>query len=76
MDYMYALNTLFCLVIVILGVKRYRSTGAKAFLFIAFAYTLFGISHFTMGMGWTFLKPTLTALRTTGYFMMIIGLLI
>lgn len=76
MDYMYAINTLFCVVIVVLGANRYRTTGAKAFLFVALAYCLFAFSHFALGMGWDFLKPTLTAARTVGYFLMVIGLLI
>lgn len=74
MDYMYAINTVFCVVIVFLGVKRYRTTGAKAFLFIAGAYFLFAFSHFALGIGWEFLKPTLTACRTVGYVMMVLGL--
>jgi len=76
MDYMLAINTLFCIVIVVLGANRYRTTGAKAFLFVAFAYCLFAFSHFALGMGWEFMKPMLTVARTAGYFLMIIGLLI
>lgn len=76
MDYMYAVNVLFCVAIVVLGFNRYRNTSARAFLFIAFAYLLFGFSHFALGMGWGFLKPMLTAMRTLGYVLMVLGMLL
>jgi hypothetical protein len=45
MNYMYLLNLLFAVTILILGVKRYLQTEVKAFLFIGLAYALFGFSH-------------------------------
>jgi len=76
MDYMLALNVVFCTVIVILGFRLYGKLGVRAFAFIAVAYILFGFSHFSLLMGWTALKPILTALRAGGYILMIIGLLV
>jgi hypothetical protein len=76
MDYMLALNVVFCTLIVILGFRLYGKTGVKAFAFIAVAYILFGVSHFSLLMGWVALKPILTALRAGGYILMIIGLLV
>jgi hypothetical protein len=76
MDYMLALNVVFCTLIVILGFRLYGKTGVKAFAFVAVAYVLFGASHFSLLMGWTALKPILTAVRAGGYIFMIIGLLV
>lgn len=76
MDYMLALNVVFCVLIVILGFRLYGKTEVKAFVFIAIAYVLFGFSHFSLLMKWTAMMPILTAVRAGGYILMIIGLLV
>ena len=73
---MYLLNLIFAVTILVLGVKRYLQTEVRAFLFIGLAYALFGFSHLAVLMGWTSIPTILSGVRTAGYIMVIIGLII
>ena len=76
MNYMYLLNLIFAATILVLGIKRFLQTDVKAFLFIGLAYALFGFSHLAVLMGWTGIPAILSGVRTAGYIMVIIGLII
>lgn len=76
MDYITIINLVFSITIVLLGVKKYKDTGAKAFLYIAAGFLMYGISHFSLLMGWGGAKEALIAVRSLGYMLIIIGLLV
>jgi len=76
MDYMLLVNIVFCLLIIILGFRRYSQSGVKAFAFVAIGFLLFGISHVSLLMEWNALKPILAVVRACGYIVVIIGLLL
>ena len=76
MDYLTIVNLLFSVTIVILGLKKFKETGAKAFAFIALGFLMYGISHFSLLMGWTGLKTVLIGIRSLGYILVIVGLLV
>jgi len=76
MDYITLVNLVFSITIVFLGIKKYRETGAKAFIFIALGFLMYGISHFSLLMGLGVAKEVLVTVRTAGYVLVIIGLLV
>jgi hypothetical protein len=76
MDYISFVNLIFSLTIVALSFNKYRDTGAKAFVFIALGFLMYGISHFSLLMEWAGLKEVLIAIRSVGYILVIIGLLV
>jgi len=76
MDYITLVNLIFSITILFLGIKKYKETGAKAFLFIALGFLMYGISHFSLLIGLGGAKEVLIAVRNAGYVLVIIGLLI
>ena len=77
MDIITLVNLIFCIIILFLGIKKYKDTGAKAFIFIALGFMMYGISHFSGLMGWSSgIKEALIVVRATGYILVIIGLLV
>jgi len=76
MDYVSLVNLIFSLTIVLLGLKKYKETGAKAFIYIALGFFMYGISHFALLMGWGGAKEILIVVRSAGYILIIIGLLL
>jgi hypothetical protein len=77
MDYVTGMNLLFCVIILILGIKKYKETGVKAFIFVGLGFTMFGISHTVTLMGYAgTLKAALVAVRSVGYILVIIGMLV
>jgi len=77
MDIITLVNLIFCIIILFLGIKKYKETGAKAFIFIAFGFLMYGISHFSGLMGWGgVIKEALIVVRAAGYVLVIIGLLV
>ena len=77
MDYTTVMNLIFCLAILTLGIKKYKETGVKAFIFVGLGFTMFGISHAVTLMGYApMVKAVLIAVRSAGYIMVIAGLLV
>jgi len=76
MDYVSLVNLIFSLIIIFLGVKKYNDTGAKAFIYIALGFFMYGVSHFALLMGWGGVREALIAVRSLGYILIIIGLLV
>jgi hypothetical protein len=76
MDIVTLVNLIFSIIILFLGIKKYKETGAKAFIFIALGFLMYGISHFSLLMGWGGFKEILVAIRAAGYVLVIIGLLV
>lgn len=76
MDYVTLVNLIFSIAILVLGIKKYRDTGVKAFIFIALGFLMYGISHFSLLMNLAVAKELLIAVRSAGYILVIIGLLI
>jgi len=75
-DIITLVNLIFSITILFLGIKKYKETGAKAFIFIALGFLMYGISHFALLMGWGGAKEALVAVRSAGYVLVIIGLLV
>lgn len=73
---MYHVNLLFCLIIIVLCIKKYRETGSKAFLFIAAGFVMQGSSHFALAMGWAGAPEVLIAIRLIGYSLFVIGMIV
>jgi len=77
MDYVTLMNLIFCILILLLGIKKWRDTGVKAFLLVGLGFTMFGISHTMTLLGYaTPLKTVLIGVRSIGYILVIIGLLV
>ena len=77
MDYITIMNLTFCVLILILGIKKYNKTGVKLFIFVGLGFTMFGISHIVTLMGYAdMLKAALIAVRSAGYVLVIIGLIV
>lgn len=77
MDYLTIINLTFCVLILILGIKKYNKTGVKVFIFVGLGFTMFGISHAVTLMGYAgMLEAALVAVRSGGYVLVIIGLLV
>jgi hypothetical protein len=77
MDYITIMNLTFCVLILILGVKKYKETGVKAFIFVGLGFTMFGLSHTAILLGYApMLKTALLAIRSVGYILVIVGLLV
>jgi hypothetical protein len=76
MDIITLVNLIFSITILFLGIKKYKDTGAKAFIFIALGFMMYGISHFSLLMGWGGAKEALITVRAAGYILVIIGLLV
>jgi len=76
MDYVSLVNLIFSLIIIFLGVKKFNDTGAKAFIFIALGFFMYGVSHFSAVMAFNVAKEVLIAIRSAGYILIIIGLLL
>jgi len=77
MDIITVVNLLFSLLIVYLGVRRYLSSGVKAFLFVGLGFFMYAVSHFSILMGWSSsLKTVLVGVRSIGYILVISGLLL
>lgn len=76
MDIITLVNLIFSITILFLGIKKYKETGARAFIFIALGFLMYGISHFALLMGWGGAKEALVAVRAAGYVLVIIGLLV
>ena len=77
MDIITVVNLVFSLSIVYLGIRRYMSSGVKAFLFVGLGFFMYAISHFSLLMGWaSTLKTLLVVVRSIGYILVIIGLLL
>lgn len=77
MDYITIMNLIFCLVILVLGIKKYKETGVKAFIFVGLGFTMFGVSHAVTLMGYAgTVKAVLIAVRSVGYILVIAGLLV
>jgi hypothetical protein len=77
MDIITLVNLIFCIVILFLGIKKFKETGAKAFVFIALGFMMYGVSHFSGLMGWSgSIKEALIVVRAAGYVLVIIGLLV
>jgi hypothetical protein len=77
MDYITIMNLVFCVIILVLGVKKYKDTGVKAFIFVGLGFTMFGISHAVSLMGYAgMLKAELVVIRSAGYILVIAGLLV
>lgn len=76
MDMVLVANLVFSIVIVVLGIRRYQQTEVKAFLFVALGFLMYGISHLATLAGFGDFKTLLIAVRSTGYILVIVGLLI
>jgi hypothetical protein len=75
-DLITLINLIFSITILFLGIKKYKETGAKAFVFIALGFMMYGISHFSLLLGWGGAKEALIAVRAAGYVLVITGLLV
>ena len=76
MNFTTVLNLIFCIIILILGVKRYMQSGVRAFAFIGIGFLMYGISHFAALMGWSAsLASILAVVRAAGYVFVIVGLI-
>jgi len=76
MDIVLLANLIFSIAIVILGIRRYKQTEIKAFLFVALGFLMYGISHLAGLTGFGDLKTVLVIIRSLGYIFVLIGLLI
>jgi hypothetical protein len=77
MDYVLVVNLILSLIIFFFGIKKYKDTGAKAFIYISLGFLMFGISHATGLLGYAApMKATLIAVRTLGYILVIVGMLV
>jgi hypothetical protein len=76
MDIITLINLIFSVTILFLGMKKYKETGAKAFIFIALGFMMYGISHSALLLGWGSAKEALVAVRAAGYVLVITGLLV
>jgi len=76
MDLITLINLIFSITILFLGMKKYKETGAKAFVFIALGFMMYGISHFSLLLGWGDAKEALITVRAAGYVLVITGLLV
>ncbi|HWR89661.1 MAG TPA: hypothetical protein VN260_05345 [Dissulfurispiraceae bacterium] len=76
LELMTIVNLAFCVVILLLGLRRYRQSGVRAFIFIGLGFLMYGVSHFSLLMGWDHIKTALVAVRSAGYILVILGLLV
>ena len=76
MDLVLVANLIFSVAIVVLGIRRYKQTEVKAFLFVALGFLMYGISHLAGLTGFGDMKTILIGIRSLGYIFVIIGLLI
>lgn len=78
MNYITFINLALAFGLVILSFNKYKQTGAKAFLFLGFAYIMMSISWFSIIMEWDtgVLQTVLMGERISGYVLIIVGLLI
>ncbi len=77
-------NLVFCIIILILGLRQYRKTGVKAYIFVGLGFVMYAISHIlymipsgTEGMVMAKLPGIYEALigvRSIGYILVIIGM--
>lgn len=82
--WLYVVNTVFCILILILGIRQYRKTGVKAYIFVALGFLMYAISHIlnmipsgTEGVVMAKLPGIYEALigvRSVGYILVIIGM--
>ncbi len=73
----YVVNLLFCMVILILGIRQYRITGSKGPLIVGIGFTLFGFSHLASILGIAKVPPIdniLVGIRSGGYIAVIYAL--
>jgi len=78
-DWMYVVNLIFCLIILVLGVKRSLKTGNKAFLWIGLGFTMYAISHVCKLIGISgepVIKEALIVIRSIGYILVIVGIIV
>ncbi|WAC04542.1 MAG: hypothetical protein OS112_08750 [Methanoregula sp.] len=74
-DLVSMINTILCVIIVILGILVYTRNGEMSALLIGIAFGLFGISHIytILGFGISWEGALITA-RTCGYILVIAAL--
>jgi hypothetical protein len=74
-DLVSVINTVLCVIIVILGILTYTKKGEMSALFIGIAFGLFAISHIysLLGLGTSWESAMITA-RTSGYLLVIAAL--
>lgn len=77
-DWMSVINLIFCLIILVLGIRRNAKTGVRAFLLIGLGFTMFGISHVCkiFGISGPIINESLIVIRSIGYILTIIGILV
>ena len=69
-------NIILCVIILILGLSRFKKTGIKMATYIAFAFAIFGVSHICGFLGLKkALEYYLVAIRFIAYLLVIIGLI-
>ncbi|MBI5043284.1 MAG: hypothetical protein HZC10_05540 [Nitrospirae bacterium] len=74
---MYVVNLLFCVAILTLGIRAYKTTGSKGPLIVGIGFALFGISHLAYILGIAKVSPIdniLVGIRTGGYLAIIYAL--
>ena len=67
MSALYIINLIFCILIVIVGLIRWKKTQKSFFLHLGIAFGLFGISYLFLVFGLTEMEVILIAIRIVGY---------
>ncbi|MFH1485131.1 MAG: hypothetical protein ABIH46_03585 [Chloroflexota bacterium] len=71
-DTVLTVNLVLCIIILVLGLLGYQRSGDKVPLYIAIAFTLFGVSHLLTLLGFgQGLASILVVIRTLGYLMIV-----
>lgn len=74
-DPMYALNTMLCAAILVLGYLGYRKSVNKTSLYVGIAFGLFGISNLAILLGYkTEMENVLIVVRTLAYLVVLFAL--
>lgn len=85
LDYEKVVNLIFCVSILMLGFKRWRSEGVRAFILVGLGFTLFGLSHLSGILGaqgvigietMEQLKSGFIWGRGLGYVLVLVGMLV